>query len=217
MSAAAIPTAYIPPTETPSSTPTDTLTPTHTYTPTDTLTPTETRSPTPSITPSPTISDTPTITYTPSSTYTPSASPTFTPTATPTGPTETFTPTTIPYLYALRDNQVILTANSFNSAGCAWQGIGGQVFDTAGGEKTTASGLMVHVFGPNVDQKEPVGSNSIYGLSGWEVEVDTKINANTYFVELQSGSGTIISPRIQVTFPQDCAKNVALVRFVQTR
>lgn len=91
------------------------------------------------------------------------------------------------------------------------------MFDFNGNEVPSTSGLQVHVFGAGVDLRRAVGSNSIYGASGWEVPVDVKINPNTYFVELETSRGTVISPRITVIFPSDCAKNAALVRFIQTQ
>jgi len=117
----------------------------------------------------------------------------------------------------LRDNQVIFTSNFANSAGCAWQGIGGQVFGLDGLE---IRGMQIHVFTPDgrFDQTTPTGSNSLYGQnSGWEVRVDNQINNLTYLVELRSAGGTPVSQPITVQFPQDCAANLALVRFVQER
>jgi hypothetical protein len=207
----ALPTLTPSVTFTPSDVPTFTLTPTWTSTPTASLTPTETAPP------SATITVTQGPTDTPSLTFTPSISPTFTPSITPTGPTETFTPTLSPFLFALRDQQVVFTRNTFNSQGCAWQGIGGQVFDENGIELNSTSGLQVHVFGSGIDARAQVGTNSFYGVSGWEQAVDTKINANTYFVELLSAQGTAISDRIQVSFPSNCEQNAALVRFYRTR
>jgi hypothetical protein len=210
------------PSETPSPTNTPgppTLPPTFTFTPSATATATNTPTDTPTTAPSATITDTPGPTNTPSDTPTPSISPTPSPTFTPTGPTETFTPSLSPFLYDLRDGQVILSTNFANSAGCAWQGIGGQVFDAVGNEiNGPVSGLQVHIFGGGIDRFVAVGSNSIYGLlSGWEQAVDNKINANIYFVELQTTAGTVVSPRVEVGFPADCSQNVALVRFIQTR
>jgi hypothetical protein len=212
-----LPTQRILPSFTPTNIPPPTLPPTFTYTPTDTGTPTDSPTPTPTITLSPTITDTPGPTLTPSDTPTPAATDTFTPTFTPTGPTDTFTPTVSPFLFDLRDGQVILTKNSYNSAGCAWEAVAGQVYDQNGVEKTTASGLQVHVFSNNFDRRQQVGSNTIYGMSGWEVPVDNKINNLTYFVQLETSVGTVVSDRIQVTFPSNCDQNVALVRFIQTR
>ena len=210
-----LPTPIVLPTLTPSFTPSLTQPPTFTFTPTDTLTPVDTDTPTPTITVSATITDTPAPTFTPSDTPTPSISPTFTPSATPTGPTETPLPTLSPFLYDLRENQVIFTQNFANAAGCAWQGIGGQVFDING---TPQNGLRIHVFSPEFGERVvDSGSNTLYGAGGWEQPVDNKINMLTYYVELRSPAGTTISPRITVTFPSDCARNLALVNFVQVR
>ena len=212
---APLPEVIVLPTLTPSFTPLPTSTPTDTLTPTITPSPTETVPPTITPIPSATITQTPTITDTPSHTPTPLATFTPQPTATPTGPTPTREPTVSPFPFTLRENQVILTQNFANAAGCAWQGLGGQVFDLNG--NPLASGLQIHVFGGDLDRFVQVGSNTLYGPAGWEQPVDTTINTTTYFVELLSAQGTVISDRIQVTFPGDCAQNVAIIYFVQTR
>lgn len=211
---AALPTPVTIPSLTPSVTLPPSATPTDTSTPTETLTPTVTPTETPTLTVSPTITNTPGPTSTPTDTPTPPA--TFTPpaTETPSGPTATFTATTSPFPFDLRGNEIVFTQNFANQAGCAWQGIGGQVFDLNG---AALNGLRIHVFGPNIDRYVDSGSNTQYGEGGWEQPVDNVINTNTYFVELQTTAGTVISPRVQVTFPGDCARNLALVRFIQTR
>ncbi len=209
-----LPTPMELPSVTPSFTPLPTLPATFTPTPTNTLTPTDTLSPTPSVTTSPTITDTPAATSTPSLTPTPANSDTPVPTETPTGPTPTLEPSLSPFLFDLREGNVIFTSNFANTAGCAWQGIGGQVFDLGG---APMDGLRLHVFGGDIDRRVDSGSNSLYGAAGWEMPVDNKITANTYYVELESQGGTVISPRITVTFPSDCTKNLALVNFVQVR
>jgi hypothetical protein len=209
-----IPTARILPTLTPSNTPTETQPATFTPTPTNTLSPTPSLTPTETVPPSPTITETATITFTPSDTATPENSATPEPTATPTGPTNTPVPTTSPFLYDVRNGQVIFTTNYTNSAGCAWQGVAGQVFDISG---NALNGMQVHVYGDTVDQFVVSGTSSLYGPGGWEVPVNNTISADTFFVELLSPGGTVISPRVQVTFPSDCARNLALVNFIQTR
>jgi hypothetical protein len=150
---------------------------------------------------------TPTITLTPSETPVP-------PSETPSGPTNTPEPTLSPFLYDLRNGQPIFTQNFANTAGCAWQGIGGQVFDING---LPLNGLKIHVFNNQFDRTVDSGSNSLYGAGGWEVPVESTISANIYFVELLSPGGTVISPRVQVGFPSDCLKNLALVNFEQKR
>lgn len=213
------------PTEVPTLTPTFTNTPTNTslppsWTPTFTPTDTPTETYTPSLTPtaSATITDTPGPTLTPSLTFTPSVSPTFTPTLTPEGPTATFTPSVSPFLFNLRD-PVIFVANFANpSAGCSWQGIGGQVRDLNGNEIT--GNFQVRVFNSEIDRTVAIGTNSLYGpVSGWEVVVDSVVNNKLYFVQLETASQrpTVISPRVEVVFPGTCDQNAAIITFIQTR
>lgn len=210
-----LPALLVLPSVTPSFTPTNTPIPTWTFTPTETETPTLTPTETFTLAPTVTITDTAGPTDTPSITPTPSVSPTFTPTVTPTGPTATFTATVSPFPFVLRDNQVIFTSNFANTAGCAWQGMGGQVFDL---NDQPLVGVRVHVFdGFSVDLYATSGTNTLYGTSGWEIPVETTISTKTYLIELQSPQGTVISPTVQVTFPQDCARNLAIVNFEQTR
>ncbi len=212
--ALALPTAIVLPTLTPTNTPLPTSTPTQTATPTVTLPPTETLPPTIAPTASSTITDTPGPTSTPSNT--PTEPPTFTPvfTETPSGPTATFTPTISPFPFVLRQNEIVFTQNFANSAGCAWQGIGGQVFDLS---LNPLAGYVVHVFGGDIDRFVRSGDNTNYGAAGWEQQLANAINSNTYYVELQSPQGTVVSERVQVSFPSDCAQNLALVNFIQTR
>lgn len=233
----ALPTVAVLPTLTSSHTPTNTPLPTFTLTPTLTETPTVTPSTTPSPMPTfttpptstaaptwtipPSVTIPPTVTIAPSVTITPSLTITNTPDVTATMtftntpvPTVDMGPTLSPFPFALKDNQIIFTSNFANSAGCAWQGIGGQVTDMNG---QPLGGVRIHVFGSGIDFYSVSGSNTLYGLSGWEIPVSNLINTNSYFVELQTPQGTVISPQQQVTFPSDCARNLALVNFVQTR
>ncbi len=199
------------PTQTPSITPTQTFTriPTFTSTPTITLPPSLTPEPTP------TITDTPGPTLTPSDTPTPSLQPTETPTAMPTGPTLTRTPTRSPFLFDVLSD-VFVGPNSVNSAGCAWQGVGGSVLDLNGNE--IAEQYQVRVIGSGIDRTIFTGTNSVYGqVSGWEVALDSTISQQQVFVRLETIVGTQVSPEIPVNFPGDCNANAAIVRFQQTQ
>jgi len=209
----------LPPSATPTATDTPgppTLPPTFTPTFTSTFTPTPSFTPTATITLSPTITSTPRATDTPTVTFTPSASPTVTPSLTPTGPTPTFTPTVIPFPFILRED-IFFVNNNFNTLGCNWQGVGGQVVDT-NGNPFGSGNLQVHVFDANgtIDRTVTVGSSTLFnGQASWEVAVDSTINNRTYFVELQSSIGTVISPTYNFTFPQTCDQNAAIVNFRQ--
>ncbi len=210
-----IPTWTQTPTITPSITWTliSSLTPSLTYTtaPSSTAAPTETPAPSSTAAPSSTIA--PSLTITNTLVVTPTEIPSITPTVNDFTPQPTEPPPS-PFPFELRDNQVIYTTNFANTAGCAWQGVGGQVFDQNG---QPLGQVRVHVFGQGIDVFTTSGSNTLYGLSGWEVPLNTTLTSNSYIVELQSSGGTIISPQITVTFTPDCSKNLALVSFQQTR
>ena len=219
-----VPTVAVLPTLTASATATATDLPTATPTPTQTLVPSIT--PAPTHTPAPTATPVPptaTLTPEPSATATGTPPPTETGTATatatnlppptlepsPTGPTPS------PFPFDVRGDGANFTTNFANTAGCAWQGIGGQVFDVNGSPLTN---IQVHVFGVNnFDQYTVSGSNSLYGAGGWEISVGTTISASNYVVELITTQGTRISSQVTVSFPGDCTRNLALVNFIQTR
>lgn len=215
------PSPTLTPSLTPTLTPTSTatFTPTATFTlptvpPTITLTPSLTPSLTPTETPIPSIEPSATITDTLEPTLTPDVTASFTPTATLIAITQQpLPPTPSPFPFTLRD-QIVFTQNFTNTAGCLWQGIGGRVFDSNGSD---LQGIRVHVFGNGIDAFAVSGSNTLYGPSGWEIQLANTVSASTFIVELQTPTGTLVSPQIQVTFPADCARNVALVNFVQTR
>ena len=213
-----VPKAMVLPTLTVTLTPSSTLPATWTPTPTQTETPFPTETIAPSMTASLTITPTLTLTPTLAPTMTPSLTPTVTLTDTPSAsvtPLGTNTPEPSPFPFRLRNNQVAFTSNFANTAGCQWQGFGGAAFDLAG---SPLNGIRVHIYdGQTVELYTASGTNTLYGPGGWEMQVATGINAQTYFIELQSVDGTVISPTVQVTFPGSCEGNLAVVNFEQTR
>lgn len=213
-----VPTELVLPTLTATLTPSSTLPPTWTPTPTHTFTPTPTETMLPSPTASLTITSTLTQTPLPTFTEPATSTPTITPTNTvdvPLPPAATAQPEQSPFPFRLRNNQVAFTSNFANTAGCQWQGFGGAAFDLSG---APLNGIRVHIYdGQTVDLYTASGTNTLYGPGGWEMQVATGINAQTYFVELQSATGTIVSPTVQVTFPGSCEGNLAVVNFEQTR
>ncbi|MEL6269603.1 MAG: hypothetical protein AAFV33_19990 [Chloroflexota bacterium] len=222
--AAQIPTVAILPTLTPSLTNTATLVPPPTlpptFTPTPTITITPSITPTLTFTPSstPTITDTPSLTPTLSSSLTPTF--TLTPTATNTSslPSATPTDTRSPFPFTLRGGEVVFTPNRYNSAGCAYQGVGGQVFDLQG--QGINSGIRVVVVDETGSEfGAPAGSNSNYGGNGgYEIGVDSQPNSRNYFVQLRTiSTNVVISPEVPIRFPSDCDRNVAIVNWIQTR
>lgn len=206
-----LPTEIQIPTATATTIPTITRTPLPaTFTPTFTSTPTVTHTPTLA----PTLSPTPTITFTPTITTTVLPTETFTASPPPSATLGTPATSPPPFLFGTQ-NDIQFVQNTLNSAGCAWQGIGGQVFNLSGQAYTTP--LNVRVFGGGLpeDREATTGSNTAYGASGFEIQVANGITTATYFIQLESQFGTPISDRIQVTFPGDCSGNVALINFQQ--
>ncbi|NWF71131.1 MAG: hypothetical protein HXY40_18770 [Chloroflexi bacterium] len=216
---AALPTAFVLPTLTPTSV-VPTLPPTFTLTPTNTETPTSTLTPTLAPSASPTITNTPAPTLTPSITPTPSASPTFTTEPSPTGPTATLPPTESPFPFQLPLGVQFQPNFAAPSAGCLWQGIGGRVRGLDGIELPAGS-INVVVFNETntFSRTVPIGSNTQYGsVAGWEVRVGDTISPDTYFVTLFTASSNVqVSERVQVTFPSNCDQNLAYLDFIRAR
>jgi hypothetical protein len=220
---ALIPTSTI--TNTPSETPvpTQTLTPSRTRTPTDTPQPTET----PTETPLP--SETATATLPPSRTLPPSATPppsrtlpaTRTPSRTrPPRPTNTPRPpsaTVFTFPFQVQPGSPQLTTNLDASIGCAFQGIGGQVY---GLQNQPLTGIQVNVSstaGFNSTTTSGSAPQQFYGPAGWLVQVGSTPNNQTYTIEVRGSDGTALSPKVQVTFLGSCDQNLALVNFIQAR
>lgn len=203
------------PTLSPTSSFTPSNTPTSSSTPSNTPTPTNTEPATATITASATITPTLGPSNTPSITPTPSISATPIPSETSSVPTATFTATESPYSFGL-NGDIFLGPNGVNSAGCAWQGVGGSVIGMDGVEM--AQQFQVRVFGNGIERTVLTGSNSFYGAtSGWEVVLDNVISPRLYIVRLETTLGTPLSPDFEVNFPGDCNANAAIVRFQQLR
>lgn len=210
-----LPTLFVPPTATHTLTPTSTptmrpVTPTPSVTPSITIEPSQTPTPTATLTvtrtPSPTITNTAAFTDTPPATNTPTRTP---------GPTQTPIPT---FLFGLLE-PVRYETNFANTLGCAWQGIGGQVFDLQGDEWTeTALQVRISTQDNSFARTVTIGTNSNYGArSGYEIQVDEQINDTLYFVTLLSPRGTALSDIVQVRFPAACDQNVAIINWAQQR
>lgn len=105
-----------------------------------------------------------------------------------------------------------------NTAGCSWTGISGSVLQQNGQPVTVMYNIRVFSDTGDFESLVATGSNTLAGeISGWEVAVANVLNTRTYFVRVESLGGTPISDNVPVTFPGDCAKNRAVVRFIQTR
>jgi hypothetical protein len=130
------------------------------------------------------------------------------------GGTPGSTPTRAPYPFIPAD-AVRYVANFANSAGCAWQGVGGNVIGLDGAP-LAADTARVYVYNDRFEARVAVGSNSLFGDgSGWEVRTGNSATAEAFFVVLEALDGAPLSPVVQVRFPGTCATNVAIVLFRQ--
>jgi len=225
--AAQVPTEVVLPTRTPTVTqpptrrPRSTLPPT--FTATATITPTLTLTTTPSFTPSqtPTVTQTATLTDTPVNSATPTA--TATPTITPTSsvPSPTPTETRSPFPFQLRGDVPIFTSNTYNSAGCSFQGIGGQVLDENGRGINDPQIIVVAIDDNGREYQARAGEDSIYGdpdgRGGYEISVADAVNGRTYRVQVRTVNGTELSQLRALRFSSNCEENVALLYWIQTR
>jgi hypothetical protein len=110
-----------------------------------------------------------------------------------------------------------LTSNLDTSIGCAFQGIGGQVY---GLQNEPLTGIQVNVSSTaGFNQTTTSGSapQQFYGPAGWLVQVGSTPNNQTYTIEVRGSDGTALSPKVQVTFLGSCDRNLALVNFIQAR
>ncbi len=162
---------------------------------------------------------TPTPTFTPRPTLAPSFTPTVTPTPGPTRvfPTRTSTPTPTPLV--TRSPYAFTAAVSYETPyyGCNWAGVGGIVQDLDG--KPLAD-YPIHVWGGGIDVVILSGSNTRYGVAGWEQFFnDHPIDAQgIYQVQLHdknSSNPQPISPKITLNFEALCSKSLASVVFIK--
>jgi hypothetical protein len=172
--------------------------------------------------PTPTASNTPlpnTATPIPSETSTVvvrTKTPTPTPTRSPTprGPTATPSATRSAYNYTLQAGSPSYMANFTNQSGCAWFGIGGQVF---GADGRPQIGLTVHVEINGSPLEALTGSNLAVGPGGYLIPLGTQPAAttDTYQIELRNNTGTALSAKYAVKTFAECPKNMVVVNFVQ--
>lgn len=194
-------------------------------TPTNTLTPSATATATPTpIPPTPTPSNTPTPL--------PSVTPSITVSPTPVIPGLEQTPQ--PTVPGERDNTVIDSGlglldpdapfpfavlavryeqNTRNS-NCNWLSIAGNV---TGSRSEAITDLAVEVIGDDFEFVTFSGAATLFGASGFEVQVGDRPFADTYDVRLLGPDGIPLSDFVTLDTGEDCFSNVVVVEFVQVR
>ncbi len=142
------------------------------------------------------------------------------PAFTPAAPIATVTPHSLANLpdlqaFTLEGNRVLYVPQfTHPELGCAWQGIGGQVFGMNG---EPLIGFTIRVEGvtdPSLVLTTVSGAQTAYGTSGWEIKLADGPNSHVYRVTLFQNDRRVSDPR-QIAFPNDCGRNLGLVNFVQ--
>ena len=134
----------------------------------------------------------------------------------PSGPPPTPTSTRSPFMFTVQGDAPIAVANVFNFDGCAWMGIGGQVFDLKG-QPTTHLGYVVHLEGGGFDVNSLTGTQPQYGTTGYAFKLADapKQTSGVYRIQLRDPANAPVSDWIPVNTFADCARNVLLVNFLQ--
>ena len=171
-----------------------------------------------------------TITYAPTTVPTGATPTPVPPTNTPTrvGPTATSTavpPTAIPatqFSYGVQPGSPAFIPNFTNAtAGCAWQGIAGQVFNASGlpvinvvvKAGGTWNGVTSTLLGMGM-----TGASTLYGEGGYEIVLGTKAvnSTNTVWIQTYDLSGKALSDKIYISTSSDCTKNLTMVNFKES-
>lgn len=100
--------------------------------------------------------------------------------------------------------------NFANNAGCNWLGIAGEVLDSQG-QPVSLGDYRVHVWGSGIDNRVLVGSALEYGPTGWEQYLFNVPVLRDYLIQLETSTGTAVSPIYPVQTRASCEEN--LVRF----
>jgi hypothetical protein len=102
------------------------------------------------------------------------------------------------------------------ASGCAWTGLGGQVFDLQG---QPVVGVVVRVTGTlggaPVDAAVLSGSSVKFGPGGYEVELAKKAVASngSLHIQLIDLSGAPLSPALALQTAADCGSNLQVVNW----
>jgi len=160
-------------------------------------------------------------------TWTPTIPPTAQPTDTP-QPSDTPQPTDTPVptadlesgtTFNLQEGSPSYETNTLHEeAGCAWLGVGGQIFDTAG---DPVPGILVEAGGQlgdiDVSSLTLSGTASNYGESGYEMTLhNAPVESNgTLWIQLLDQANLPLTEKIYLQTFDSCDSNLIRVNFVQ--
>jgi hypothetical protein len=171
---------------------------------------------------------TPVVTNTPKPTATkipatPTATATKVPTATATAtkvPTATATATSIPMTFGVQPATPVYMVNfAHTAAGCAWQGVAGQVFDSSNNPVTNYVVKITGSYnGSTISMLGVTGmvSGNPYGPGSYEIVLGTKpINSvDLLNIQVFTSSGQALTDPLKFSTSSDCSKNLIIINFI---
>ena len=142
---------------------------------------------------------------------------TFTPTAVP--PTATLAPTAITEKFTLQAATPIFMINfAHTAAGCNWQGVAGQVFDTNGNPLTN---YVIKVVGTyNGQPFSQIGITGMvagdpYGVGGYEIVLGSTAitSVDLLTIQLFDNLGKPVTNPLAFSTSANCSQNLVLINF----
>lgn len=132
------------------------------------------------------------------------------------------TPTnSVSFKYVIQPGSPVYLANFANStAGCNWQGIGGQVFSAAGVPMTNLVVKAGGTWNGNTSTSLGLGMSGAatqYGEGGYQIQLGT-VAANstgTVWIQVYDLASKVLSDKIYVNTYADCARNLIVVNFIE--
>jgi hypothetical protein len=106
--------------------------------------------------------------------------------------------------------------NFANNAGCDWMGIAGEVLDLDR-NPVVAGSYRVHIWGSGIDERLTVGTAPAYSPSGWEQFLFDSPVVRDYEIQLETSSGTAVSPIYAVRTRASCNENLVRFDFIQNQ
>jgi hypothetical protein len=101
-----------------------------------------------------------------------------------------------------------------NSAGCDWMGIAGEVLDL-NHDPVSAGAYVVHIWGSGIDSRVAVGSAPALSPAGWEQFLFDSPVIRDYEIQLETASGTAVSPIYAFQTRASCNENLVRFDFIQ--
>jgi hypothetical protein len=119
-----------------------------------------------------------------------------------------------PALFVKTATSPFYLQNYANNAGCDWMGIAGEVLDLERAPVSTGA-YVVHIWGSGIDSRVTVGSAPALSPAGWEQFLFDSPVIRDYEIQLETASGTAVSPIYAIQTRASCNENLVRFDFIQ--